>query len=173
MKVFFDEQTDNKLLNAKTKEEVAAIIAATPEADKLADKIDLVMNEISVIRGNVEEELSLDQLDNAAGGSKLKRVDLSPSQGCIATANLSDMMAQYYCWSNDFCMASNDYDYHFTRWTNCPSGGHHDWSSQTCQETLYDDHGVPCGTRPDSGYRCSKCNECVDSFNISRLNFDD
>ena len=38
MKTYFDEATDKRLLEAKTEEEVKAIIAETPEAEKLADK---------------------------------------------------------------------------------------------------------------------------------------
>ena len=39
MKTYFDEATDKRLLEAQTEEEVKAIIAETPEAEKLADKI--------------------------------------------------------------------------------------------------------------------------------------
>ena len=43
MKTYFSEEIDKRLLEAETEDEVRAIIAETPEAEKLADKIDLVM----------------------------------------------------------------------------------------------------------------------------------
>ena len=48
MKTYFDKETDKRLLEAQTEEEVKAIIAETPEAEKLADKTDLIMKEIAI-----------------------------------------------------------------------------------------------------------------------------
>ncbi|MBR1751575.1 MAG: hypothetical protein IJ740_11995 [Ruminococcus sp.] len=70
MKTYFDEETDKKLLEAETEEEVRAIIAATPKASELADKIDLVMKEIASIKSDSGRELDLDELDNVAGGKE-------------------------------------------------------------------------------------------------------
>ena len=70
MKVYFDEATDKRLLEAQTEEEVKAIIAETPEAEKLADKTDLVMAELARIKGSVDNERDIDELDSAAGGAK-------------------------------------------------------------------------------------------------------
>ena len=150
MKVYFDKETDKRLLEAQTEEEVKAIIAGTPEAEKLADKIDLVMAELAKIKGGLDEELDLDELDSAAGGAKLKRVDLSETQGCIATFSLGDFMKDLssitgYCWSDDYCSVSNEYDYHYTKWSNCSKGGKHDWEYLT-------DPGARM-----SDYRCRKC----------------
>ena len=43
MKTYFSEEIDKRLLEAETEDEVRASIAEAPEAEKLADKIDLVM----------------------------------------------------------------------------------------------------------------------------------
>ena len=97
MKTYFDEATDKRLLEAQTEEEVKAIIAETPEAEKLADKIDLVMAEIKRIKGSVDNELDLDELDGAAGGAKRQDITLSETQGCIATFFLEDDCRNRYC----------------------------------------------------------------------------
>ncbi|MBP5261866.1 MAG: hypothetical protein J6Z43_07065 [Clostridiales bacterium] len=168
MMTYFDAETDKRLLEAETEEEIRAIIASTPEADKLSGKMDLVMAEIERIKGSADEEIAAEELDNVAGGAKRIRVDLSPSQGCIATFNMKDKIAEHYCWSDDFCMATNEYDYHFTRWSNCTSGGRHDW--QVCSWEQQD-HGTG-GTITVSGEKCSKCKLLVDQKNRVRLSFD-
>ena len=127
MKTYFDEATDKRLLEAQTEEEVKAIIAETPEAEKLADKTDLVMAELARIKGSVDNELDIDELDSAAGGAKMKRVDLSETRSCIATFFAEDMYKSRYCWSNDQCAVANEYEYHHTRYSNCKLGGGHDW----------------------------------------------
>ena len=132
MHIFFDEDTDKKLLEAKSEEEVRAIIAGTPEAGKLADKIDLVMAEISRIKDTTDEEIDGEELDNVAAGSKVKVINLSESVGCVATFYLEDWMngfgASAFCISSDQCYASNEYEYHFTKFANCRKGGKHNWS---------------------------------------------
>ena len=130
MKTYFDEVTDKKLLEAATEEEIRAIIAGTPEAEKLADKIDLVMNEISRIKGALDEEVDLDELDNASGGAKAQDVYLSETQGCVATFYLEDEVRGFYCWSNDQCDVSNEYKYHNTKYSNCKKGGRHTWDGE-------------------------------------------
>ena len=152
MRSFFDEETDKKLLEAKNEEEVRAIIATTPEADKLADKIDLVMAEIQRIKGSVDEEISDEMIDSIAGGAKRKRIDLSPTQGCMATFRLQDWIEWLhpYCSSNDFCMATNEYDYHNTQFANCSAGGHHH---------IEYDYNWP------DGYKCTKCSDILISGN--------
>ena len=147
MKTYFDEATDKRLLEAQTEEEVKAIIAETPEAEKLADKIDIVMAELARIKGSIDNELDIDELDSAAGGAKLKRVDLSPTQDCIATFSLADLMETYpsFCWSNDFCDISNEYDYHYTMWSNCTEGGKHNWKKQLRLDDMYNSVCQKCG----------------------------
>ena len=131
MKKYFDEETDRRLLEAKSEEEVRAIIASTPEAEKLADKIDLVMSEIGRIKNKTDEELDSEELDNVAGGSKVKVINLSETQDCAATFFLEDLVndhgASAYCTSNDQCFVSNEYEYHNTQFSNCKQGGKHEW----------------------------------------------
>ena len=149
METYFDEATDKRLLEAQTEEEVKAIIAETPEAEKLADKTDLVMAELARIKGSVDSELDLEELDSVAGGAKVKRIDLSPSQDCMATFFAEDMTFNKYCWSNDQCAVSNEYEYHYIRYSNCKKGGKHDWQfleSITC-----------FSGEVDTKYECSKC----------------
>ena len=158
MKTYFDEAIDKKLLEASTEEEVRAIIAGTPEAEKLADKIDLVMNEINRIKGSLDEEVDLDELDNAAGGAKRKDIYLSETQSCVATFYLDDLIKGGYCWSNDQCRVCNEYKYHNTKYSNCAKGGRHDWVT-TNEQTYFKDG------RPEDfeGYFCTKC-RCAVSF---------
>ena len=161
MKTYFDEATDKRLLEAQTKEEVKAIIAETPEAEKLADKTDLVMAEIARIKGTVDNEIDIEELDNAAGGAKRQRVDLSPSQGCIATFFARDA----WCYSNDQCFASNEYDYHHIRYSNCKKGGKHDWSAGSRSSKS---GGAEFTTT--EVYQCAKCGVIIDKYG---KNFDD
>ena len=56
MKNFFDEETNKKLLEAKTIEEVQAIITGTPYAEKYLDKADLILKEIDRIRSGASNE---------------------------------------------------------------------------------------------------------------------
>ena len=161
MKTYFDEVTDKRLLEAKTEEEVKAIIAETPEAEKLADKTDLVMAEIARIKGTVDNEIDIEELDNAAGGAKRQRIDLSPSQGCIATFFARDA----WCYSNDQCFASNEYEYHHIRYSNCKKGGKHDWSAGS---HAYKSGGAEFTTT--EVYKCSKCGVTIDKYG---KNFDD
>jgi len=156
MKVYFDKATDKRLLEAQTEEEVKAIIAETPEAEKLADKTDLVMAELARIKGSVDSELDLDELDSAAGGAKMQQVDLSPTQSCIATAFGEDIATSNYCGSNDQCLLSNEYDYHYLRYSNCKKGGRHDWYEES-RERLYSGSF-------DIKYTCRKCNLTLGSI---------
>ena len=150
MKTYFDEATDRRLLEAQSEEEVKAIIAETPEAEKLASKTELVMAELARIKGSVDNELDIDELESAAGGAKMKKIDLSPAQSCIATAFGADIISGHYCSSNDQCLASNEYDYHYLRYSNCKQGGRHDWYEES-RERLY------LGGY-DINYTCRKCN---------------
>ena len=165
MKTYFDEATDKRLLEAKTEEEVKAIIAETPEAEKLADKTDLVMAEIKRIKGSVDNELDIDELDSAAGGAKLQHIYLSETQSCMATFYLNDLkngtVGFKYCWSNDFCNVSNEYEYHNTRYSNCKKGGKHDWERGIQEETFTNDEGGVMGVEKFDGYCCRKCSLTV------------
>ena len=173
MKTYFDEATDKRLLEAKTEEEVRAIIAETPEAEKLADKTDLVMAELARLKGSVDNELDIDELDSAAGGAKLKKITLSPTQSCMATFFLNDLkngtVGFKYCWSNDFCNVSNEYEYHNTRYSNCKKGGKHDWESGQQEESFSNDEGAIMGTKVFQGYRCRKCELTIEQ---GKDNFD-
>lgn len=152
MRTFFDAETDKKLLEAKNKDEVMAIIAGTSEAEKLADKADLIMAEIERIRGNVDQEVDSEELDSVAGGSKLKDIYLSETEHCVATFYYEDLDNNKFCWSNDQCAVSNDYAYHNIRWSNCKKGGLHNWESG--EYTFYTIAGA---ATHDPGYKCSKC----------------
>ncbi len=173
MKTYFDEATDKRLLEAKTEEEVKAIIAETPEAEKLADKTDLVMAELKRIKGSVDNELDIDELDSAAGGAKLQHIYLSDTQSCIATFFLNDLkngtVGFNYCWSNDFCNISNEYEYHNTRYSNCHKGGKHDWESGQYEEISTNDEGAVIGSRMFNGFRCRKCGLTIEQ---GKDNFD-
>ncbi|MBP5262271.1 MAG: hypothetical protein J6Z43_09115 [Clostridiales bacterium] len=170
MKVYFDEETDKRLMEAKTKEEVEAILASVPDAGSFGGSVDLVMAEIEKIKGAVEEMGETD-IDQIAGGAKLKRVDLSESQGCMATFNLADLAETEnrpsfnYCGSNDFCYASNEYDYHYTKWSNCPSGGKHAWTDQP----KITDNGSYASCIP--GATCSKCKYFIGNIMQGICNF--
>ena len=155
MKTYFDEATDKRLLEAQTEEEVRAIIAETPEAEKLADKTELVMAELARIKGSIDNELDLDELDSAAGGAKLREITLSQTQNCIATFKLEDLMSAYpsFCWSNDFCDVSNEYEYHHTRWSNCLEGGKHDWKETLDGWDLPQTYCKKCGLVISHGYQ--------------------
>ena len=41
MKIYFDEETDKWLMEAKTKEEIQEILASVPGAGDLVDRVDL------------------------------------------------------------------------------------------------------------------------------------
>ena len=143
MKSYFGADIDRKLLEAKSEEEVRAIIAETPDAAKLADKIDLVMAELDLIKSNVDEEISDDDLDRVAGGAKRKVIVLtSEGPGCAATFYLQDWVEgtgpSAYCFSNDQCFATNEYEYHHTCNSNCKAGGMHDW--RWWNELMLNDH---------------------------------
>ena len=156
MKTYFDEATDKRLLEAQTEEEVKAIIAETPEAEKLVDKTNLVMAEIARIKGSVDNELDLDELDSVAGGAKRQDIYLSETTGCVATFFLEDQDRGRFCSSNDQCGLSNEYKYHQTKYSNCKSGGKHDWQWGTKKITH------PMGQEGMAiiehfGYGCKKC----------------
>ena len=159
MKVYFDEATDKRLLEAQTEEEVKAIISETPEAEKLADKIDLVMAEIKRIKGSVDNELDLDELDSAAGGAKRQDIYLSETTSCVATFFLEDQFHGKYCSSNDQCGLSNEYKYHQTKYSNCKSGGKHDWQWGTSVAThsVGKDGAKRFERTKFDGYECKKC----------------
>ena len=155
MKTYFDEATDKRLLEAQTEEEVKAIIAETPEAEKLADKTDLVMAELARIKGSLDNELDIDELDSAAGGAKPRHIYLSETQSCIATFFAGDG----WCWSNDQCNVSNEYDYHNIRYSNCKSGGKHDWMSESHTKKT----GVAEFTTTEY-YKCTKCGAEINKY---------
>ena len=155
MKTYFDEATDKRLLEAKTEEEVKAIIAETPEAEKLTDKTALIMEELARIKGSVDNELDIDELDNTAGGAKMKKIDLSPTRSCMATFFAKDMYDSKYCWSNDQCSVANEYEYHHTRYSKCSNGGTHDWRAFNGSS---------------NNFECSKCKVV---FNARQDNFDE
>lgn len=171
MRTYFDEETDKKLLEAKSEDEVRSIIADTVAADKLADKIDLVMNELSRIKGDQDQEIDGNELDTVAGGSKLVEVYLNPVQGCMATFSLEDMAYGYnYCWSDDYCWVSNDYEYHNTRWSNCKRGGKHQWVQGMYDfDTHINVPGIP-NTKSCAGNMCGKCGLKI---LLGRYNFDE
>ena len=158
MKTYFDEATDKRLLEAQTEEEVKAIIAETPEAEKLADKTDLIMAEIARIKGSVDNELDLDELDSAAGGAKRQDITLSEGQGCMATFFLEDQFRDSYCCSNDQCAVSNEYKYHNTKFSNCKKGGRHNWEEGEFYIGL---GGATIGVR-SPGYKCTKCDLIIE-----------
>ena len=171
MKTYFDEATDKRLLEAKTEEEVKAIIAETPEAEKLADKTELIMAELARIKGSVDNELDLDELDSAAGGAKRQDITLSETQGCKATFLLEDLMdiiegqgGSSYCFSNDFCKVSNEYLYHNTRWANCSRGGKHEWKFRPIIHKRD-------GWTATEGYECTKCGLEFPSNSVSTYDF--
>ena len=174
MKTYFDEATDKRLLEAKTEEEVKAIIAETPEAEKLADKTDLVMAEIKRIKGSVDSELDIDELDSAAGGAKRQDIYLSETTSCAATFYLEDRtdvaLGLGYCGSNDFCAVSNEYVYHNTRYSNCKKGGRHEWE-QGIFEGREVDRGIPVSVNK-KGHRCQKCGLKIFYHEYSKYNFD-
>ena len=157
MKTYFDEATDKRLLEAQTEEEVKAIIAETPEAEKLADKTDLVMAEIKRIKGSVDNELDLDELDSAAGGAKRQDIYLSETTSCVATFFLEDQFHGKYCSSNDQCGLSNEYKYHLTKYSNCKSGGKHDWQWGTTSISHPMGNGDGAVLIDYFGYGCKKC----------------
>ena len=174
MKTYFDEATDKRLLEAQTEEEVRAIIAETPEAEKLKDKTDLVMAELARIKGSLDNELDIDELDSAAGGAKLKHINLSPTQSCIATFFLEDLVLYNtvfsYCTSNDFCNWSNEYKYHYSMYSNCKKGGKHEWVQGT-----YTDHEVGpggCAYVEKRGHKCQKCGLIIFYDKYDNYNFD-
>ncbi|MBP5261922.1 MAG: hypothetical protein J6Z43_07345 [Clostridiales bacterium] len=155
MKPIFDEETNKRLLEAKSRDEIAAIIAETPMADEMAVKIDLVMSEIDRIKNDTDEEMSADELENVAGGAKRKRVNLSETVDCVATFYMHDMRSLRFCGSNDHCAVTNEYDYHYTRWSNCPKGGKHQWRN-------FHIHWV-----------CLKCDEDIYNADLDKWDFDD
>ena len=160
MKTYFDEATDKRLLEAQTEEEVKAIIAETPEAEKLADKTDLVMAELARIKGSVDNELDIDELDSAAGGAKRQDITLSETVGCVATFFLEDQTNEKYCSSNDQCGVSNEYKYHLTKYSNCKSGGRHSWKRGTTSVSHISGGGSGdkyVNTVKYEGYECQKC----------------
>ena len=174
MKTYFDKETDKRLLEAQTEEEVKAIIAETPEAEKLADKTDLVMAEIARIKGAVDDELDIDELDSAAGGAKRQDIYLSEAQSCVATFSLEDQIHGHYCYSNDHCGLSNEYKYHYTRYSNCKHGGKHDWSRGSGfvrKEYGSASEGVIIDEKCE-GYRCRKCNLFIPDEKLAAERFE-
>ena len=153
MKNIFDEETNKRLLGAQTKAEVSAIIAETPMAEAYADKVDLIMNEIGMINGIIDDELVDDEaLEQVAGGAKLKEIYLSETTSCVATFFLEDQSSNRFCWSNDQCAFSNEYKYHLTKYSNCKSGGRHNWEEG--RYTFPSFSGVPVMS---DGYQCTRC----------------
>lgn len=158
MRTYFDEATDKRLLEAKTEEEVKAIIAETPEAEKLADKTELVMAELARIKGSVDNELDIDELDNTAGGSKAEDIYLSETQSCLATYFLEDGKRHECCWSNDQCEVANEYYYHYTKYSNCKKGGRHNWEEG---RYAFGCAGTSVSVK-SPGYKCTKCNLTIE-----------
>ena len=174
MKTYFDEATDKRLLEAKTEEEVKAIIAETPEAEKLADKTDLVMAEIARIKGAVDNELDLDELESAAGGAKRQDITLSDTVGCTATFYLEDQVKGKYCFSNDQCGVSNEYKYHLTKYSSCKRGGKHNW--QRCTESIPTRVGSAAESymtdEDKEGYKCKKCGLFIPDHELGKERFE-
>ena len=164
MIVFFDEETDKRLLAAETEDEVRAIIAATGEADKLAGKTDLVMAEIARIKGSIDDELNGEDLDQIAGGSRCDKIYLSETVSCVATFYLHDLLKRNFCFRNDQCWLSDEYDYHVVRYSNCPEGGRHIWESKDVAVECID--RGPAGLNHEDVYKphyvCSKCDLAVE-----------
>ena len=106
------------------------------------------MNEIDMINGTVSDEILDDAaLEQVAGGAKRTDVYLSETTSCVATFYVEDQMQNNYCWSNDQCAASNEYKYHYSRYSNCKQGGRHDWKDGTY--SFLDCYAF--------GHRCLKC----------------
>ena len=172
MKTYFDEATDKRLLEAQTEEEVKAIIAETPEAENLADKTDLVMAEIARIKGTVDNELDIDELDSAAGGAKRQDIILSDAVSCTATFYLEDQVHGKYCYSNDQCGVSNEYKYHHTKYSNCKHGGKHDWKRNTGVVTeSVGIQGFP-EEKEYEGYVCKKCGLFIPDHELGKERFE-
>ncbi|MBP5262555.1 MAG: hypothetical protein J6Z43_10575 [Clostridiales bacterium] len=172
MKTYFDEETDKKLLEAKSKEEVKAIISSLPEADRLADKTDIIMAEIDRIRNNVDEEITDDELENVAGGIVKNTYNLSESIGCVATFLLNDWVTGYIgCIGTDYCRAV-DYLYHYTRWSNCPKGGKHNWDDSGFDLTVVSELTGARRTDRYDGSICTKCNLRIKDTDKEKYNFD-
>ena len=150
MKTYFDEETDKKLLEAKTEDEVRAILSTIPDGPKLAAKIDIVMGEIHKIKGDLDEEVDLDELDNTAGGEYKPDIVLSPTTSCANTEYIEDIIQGHTCGSNDHCRYGDEYYYRHTRYTNCKRGGKNDWG-----DSLY-----------TMVYRCRKCGCEVDAGQV-------
>ena len=172
MKTYFDKETDKRLLEAQTEEEVKAIIAETPEAEKLADKTDLVMAEIARIKGTVDNELDIDELDSAAGGAKRQDITLSETVNCTATFYLEDQVHGKYCYSNDQCGLSNEYKYHLTKYSNCKHGGKHDWKRGNGVVTeSVGIQGFP-EEKEYKGYVCKKCGLFIPDHELGKERFE-
>ena len=174
MKTYFDKETDKRLLEAQTEEEVKAIIAETPEAEKLADKTDLVMAEIARIKGAVDNELDIDELDSAAGGAKRQDIILSDAVSCTATFYLEDQINNRYCYSNDQCGVSNEYKYHHTKYSNCKHGGKHNWKRCTEAVSEYQSGGAEGSwSKIDyEGYKCQKCGIFIPDHQLGEERFE-
>ncbi|MBP5262272.1 MAG: hypothetical protein J6Z43_09120 [Clostridiales bacterium] len=162
MKIYFDEETDKRLMEAKTKEEIQEILASVPGAGDLVDRVDLVMAEIEKIKGSIDEEVRSDELDSVAGGSKVKAIYLgAPGVSCASTFSLNDLVtktgASAYCFSNDQCYISNEYEYHFTKFAPCPNGGDHNW--------------YPVGK--NEGVECRKCKLRLNNKELYKYKWDD
>ena len=153
MKNVFDEATNKKLLAATTKAEVSAILAEVPGADRYMDKVDLIMNEIEMVNGIADDELlSDDEIEHVAGGAKRSDIYLSETTSCVATFFLADQVANLFCWSNDQCGVSNEYKYHYTKYSNCKHGGRHEWV-----DGKYEFSSVHNSTKLLDGHMCAKC----------------
>lgn len=155
-RIYFDEETDRRLLEAKSKEEVMAIIATTPAAAKLADKADLIIAEISRLKNSVDEEIGIDDIDEVAGGAKCTAVYLSESEECVATFYLEDMTSCHYCWSNDQCGVASEFEYHYTKYSNCRKGGKHIWVDGEYRFMCINGQGTP-ENYSTLGHECQKC----------------
>ena len=163
MKVYFTEEIDKSLLEAKTEDEVREILKDAPEGEKLADRIDLVMKELKNIKGELDEEVDLDELDHAAGGAKRTDIYLSETTSCHDTFYLEDLVnrdlfvGSHYCGSGDFCNFCNEFSYHYTKWSNCKRGGKHVWYTENKEGKAFQ-----C---------CKNCGLSLDSPNQSLYNF--
>ena len=115
------------------------------------------MAEIARIKGAIDDELDIDELDSAAGGAKRQDIILSDAVSCTATFYLEDQVHGQYCYSNDQCGVSNEYKYHHTKYSNCKHGGKHDWKRDTEFITeAVGIQGLPAGKEYE-GYACKKC----------------
>ena len=111
--VIVEDELKEKLLQAKTLNEVKELLKYHPELD--AERI---FDEVEHHRGLTFEKLDLDELDAVSGGADRDWME----DGCARTCtNSGDKL----CWANDWCMV---WDVTYTRfYATCPDGSSHDF----------------------------------------------